>query len=113
MSYDYYLGFSDKSALIKEDDLVAKLGDSFTVSQVKNDSKGWVQSFTATEKGKTTDWEFSRQEAGYFWAGCVMSGDGATKLGGICQKLAAILGWQINDPQLDEEKWVIPNETTL
>jgi len=99
MSWDYYLGHPDQPALIKEADLISKLEDLFTVSEIQVDNDGWVHSFTATEKGKMEDWEFTRQDEGYFWANCTMNGDWIEELWEICQKIATGLGWQINDPQ--------------
>lgn len=105
MSWDYYLGHSGETTLIKEKDLRSKLEDLFAISEVQNDDDGWVRAFTATEKGKTEDWEFTRQDEGYFWAGCTMNGNWIEELGRVCQKLAARLDWQINDPQSGDQ-WV-------
>ena len=103
MSWDYYLGDSKKTTLIKEEDLKTKLSDEFVVTEVVKDENGWVRGFFVKEKNKDEDWEFARQEDGSFWTSSTMSEEWSKEIWEIANKIASKLNWQIKDPQSDAE----------
>lgn len=105
MSWDYHIGQLRTESRIKKDELTSKLSDEFNVTQVLKDKNGYVDGFTLVKKGQKDEWEFSRQTEGYFWTSAAASG--IIALIDICNTVATKLGWEVNDPQENDE-WAEP-----